>query len=86
MVGPRPVVATTAHPDTPDDLPPDDVELDALAPAIARLPSVFVTADLVRDDRDRWRLVEIGDGQVSDVPSTADPATILAAFVEPDLP
>jgi hypothetical protein len=69
----------TAHPDTPDDLPPDDLPVAALQPAIAGLALPFVTADLVRNTEGGWRLVEVGDGQVSDRPSTTSPEALLTA-------
>jgi len=44
-----------------------DGEVPALAVEIAaRIPSAFFTIDLVRDEAGAWRVVELGDGQVSD--------------------
>ncbi|MCA2217989.1 ATP-grasp domain-containing protein [Jidongwangia harbinensis] len=74
----------TAHPDTPDELPPAGLDLTAVTPLIRVLHLPFVTADLVRHDDGRWRVVEIGDGQVSDRPhSTAPDDLITALNVEP---
>ncbi|HWS35953.1 MAG TPA: ATP-grasp domain-containing protein [Actinoplanes sp.] len=70
----------TAHPDTPDDLPPDDVDLSAVAGPLAELALPFVTADLTRHRDGRWRLVEIGDGQVSDRPRTTTPEALIGAL------
>ncbi|AEV84978.1 hypothetical protein ACWT_3954 [Actinoplanes sp. SE50] len=67
----------TAHPDTPDELPPDDLDPGFLAPAMRTLALPFVTADLARHADGRWRLVEIGDGQVSDRPATTPPARLI---------
>jgi hypothetical protein len=68
----------TAHPDTPTDLPaPDLPVLEKLIPGLG-LP--FVTADLVRHTDGRWRLVEIGDGQVSDRPATTPPEDLINAL------
>ncbi|WP_236718118.1 ATP-grasp domain-containing protein [Actinoplanes sp. TFC3] len=59
----------TAHPDTPGETPSPDTS--AIAGLIPRLGLPFITADLVQHTDGRWRLVEIGDGQVSDCPSPA---------------
>ncbi|WP_305786239.1 ATP-grasp domain-containing protein [Symbioplanes lichenis] len=70
----------TAHPDTPGELP-GGVEVPAgLAAAVAGLGLPFVTADLVRHEDGRWRLVELGDGQVSDRPVTCAPADLITAL------
>lgn len=66
----------TAHPDTPDELPPDDFDPGGLE--IPGLP--FVTADFARRDDGRWRLVEIGDGQVSDRPRSITAAALIAVL------
>ncbi len=75
-------VLVTAHPDTPDDLVeiPADV-LDRLRPAVARLGSPFITADIVRTVDGRHRVVEVGDGQVSDRPRSTTPEAYIAALV-----
>ncbi|MFE3445898.1 ATP-grasp domain-containing protein [Nocardia sp. NPDC059180] len=59
---------TGPHPDTPDDLPATPVDVSAAAPYIARLGLPFVTADFVQRADGQWRIVELGDGQVSDRP------------------
>ncbi|MEC3982168.1 ATP-grasp domain-containing protein [Amycolatopsis sp. H20-H5] len=66
------------HPDTPDDTPPADLDLGGLAPVIARLGLPFVTVDLALRADGGWRVVELGDGQVSDRPSTLAPAEFVA--------
>lgn len=71
----------TAHPDTPDRLPPADVDLSVVAPLVAALGLPFVTADVVRRDDGAWRVVELGDGQVSDRPAGTDPAALLTALL-----
>ena len=54
------------HPDGgPADLPSD---VDFLAPLVASFP--FVTVDLARRVDGVWRVIELGDGQVSDRPRT----------------
>ncbi|WP_172890810.1 ATP-grasp domain-containing protein [Actinoplanes derwentensis] len=70
----------TAHPDTPDDLPPADVDLSAVAGPLRELSLPFVTADLTRHQDGRWRLVEIGDGQVSDRPRSTPPEALIEAL------
>ncbi len=62
--------------------PAGDLELTAVAPLVAGLGLPFVTADLVRHADGGWRLVEVGNGQVSDRPrstAAADLVGILGA-------
>jgi hypothetical protein len=73
---------TTAHPDTPRDLPPD-IDLAPLTPLIRSLGLPFVTADLAIRADGTWRVIELGDGQVSDRPSTSEPAAFLNAILGP---
>jgi len=77
-------VLTTAHPDTPDATPPSDVDLTAVAPLVAELGLPFVTVDMA-DRGGWWRVVELGDGQVSDLPAGTDPAALIGALF-PDAP
>jgi hypothetical protein len=72
-------VLVGAHPDTPDRRPHPD--LAAIAPLVARLGCPFVSTDIALRTDGAWRLVEVGDGQVSDQPSGSDPATLAAALV-----
>ncbi|WP_447007837.1 ATP-grasp domain-containing protein [Saccharothrix isguenensis] len=69
------------HPDTPHDtagIPngtADAPDLAAIGSLVAHLR--FVTVDLARREDGAWRVVELGDGQVSDRPSTTSaPAMI----------
>ncbi len=55
------------HPDTPEDVP-DAPDLTAIGPLLRGLR--FVTVDLARRADGAWRVVELGDGQVSDRPAT----------------
>ncbi|MFJ6194676.1 ATP-grasp domain-containing protein [Micromonospora sp. NPDC092111] len=73
-------VLTGAHPDTPDALPAAPVDADLPAAVVAALGLPFVTADLARRADGVWRLVEIGDGQVSDRPSTLDASALVTAL------
>jgi hypothetical protein len=66
------------HPDTPTDMPPADLDLEALADPIRTLDLPFVTVDLARRADGVWRVVELGDGQVSDRPSTIAPDALIA--------
>nr|WP_157979663.1 ATP-grasp domain-containing protein [Kribbella monticola] len=72
----------TPHPDTPDEVP-DEVDLTQLEPLVAELMLPFVTVDLVRRTDGAWRVVELGDGQVSDWPLTRDPAELITALASP---
>ena len=72
----------TAHPDTPGDLPPD-IDLTPFTPLIRALALPFITADLALRADGTWRVIELGDGQVSDRPSTASPAAFLNAILSP---
>jgi hypothetical protein len=70
----------TAHPDTPDAPPPADLDLRVVTPLLAALALPFVTADVVRRDDGAWRLVELGDGQVSDRPAGTRAEDLIAAL------
>ncbi|MGC4939781.1 ATP-grasp domain-containing protein [Kribbella sp. DT2] len=72
-------VLTTPHPDTPDDLP-TGLDLIEIEPLVAELALPFVTVDVIRRTDGAWRVVELGDGQVSDWPATADPADLISAL------
>ncbi|MEU8419566.1 ATP-grasp domain-containing protein [Micromonospora sp. NPDC048835] len=66
-------VLTGAHPDSPDDPAPVDFDPTPIAPMIAGLGLPFVTVDLALRTDGVWRVIELGDGQVSDRPTTLDP-------------
>ncbi|MEV1142318.1 ATP-grasp domain-containing protein [Micromonospora sp. NPDC049799] len=70
----------TAHPDTPDDTPPDDLDLEAVEAPVRALGLPFVTVDLARREDGRWRIVEVGDGQVSDRPRGTPAAELIDAL------
>jgi hypothetical protein len=86
------------HPDTPRDSPPADLDLSAVAPLVAALRLPFVTVDLARRADvptcrradvptcrradGVWRVIELGDGQVSDRPATIDPQELIALIDE----
>lgn len=76
-VGGRPVLVG-AHPDTPETAPSPD--LTRVEPLVRRLGCLFVTTDLALRTDGAWRVVEVGDGQVSDLPEGTDPAELVAAL------
>jgi hypothetical protein len=70
------------HPDTPGVEP--DPELDAVAHAVRALGCRFITTDLARRADGEWRVVEVGDGQVSDLPASVDAMDLYAHLPVPD--
>jgi hypothetical protein len=72
----------SAHPDTPELEPPEDVDVSQLAGAVASVRSPFVVVDLAQTTEGQWRVVELGDGQVSDRP-TSLPAEDLLRLLGP---
>jgi hypothetical protein len=66
------------HPDTPDRHPRPRTE--PAAPCVRALGCRFITTDLARRADGVWRVVEIGDGQVSDLPAGAEPADLYLSF------
>ncbi len=72
----------SAHPDTPDALPPADLDTVVLAPLVAALELPFVTVDLARRHDGVWRVVELGDGQVSDRPISLAAKDFVSAIAE----
>ncbi|MET9483911.1 ATP-grasp domain-containing protein [Streptomyces sp. NPDC006638] len=73
-------VLTTAHPDTPDRRPTP--ETAAVGRAVRALGSRFVTTDLALREDGVWRVVEVGDGQVSGLPTGTDATPLFAALAE----
>jgi hypothetical protein len=75
-------VLVTPHPDSPDELPDggvDGLDVREVGVLVGVLGLPFVTVDLVRRAGDGvWRVVELGDGQVSDWPASRDPAELVA--------
>lgn len=71
----------TAHPDTSATRPPDDLDVSAVTPLIERMDLPFVTVDLALRADGRWRVVEIGDGQVSDHPADAPADALITALM-----
>lgn len=71
------------HPDTPD-VEPEPPDYEAVASAVRSLGCRFITTDLARREDGRWRVVEVGDGQVSGLPATVDPMDLYAHLPLPD--
>ncbi|MFD5625432.1 ATP-grasp domain-containing protein [Streptomyces sp. NPDC127072] len=72
----------TPHPDSPIQhrLVPD---LDHVAPAVRRLGCRFVTTDVALRSDGVWRVVEVGDGQVSDLHRSSSRGELAAMLVGP---
>lgn len=72
----------TPHPDSPfgRGLVPD---LDHVGPAVRRLECRFVTTDVALRSDGVWRVVEVGDGQVSDLHPSSSRAELAALLVGP---
>ncbi|MFJ8000354.1 ATP-grasp domain-containing protein [Streptomyces sp. NPDC096310] len=77
-------VLITAHPDTPGKLPEREPRpaLDAVGAAVRALGCRFLTTDLALREDGVWRVVEVGDGQVSGAPAGADLRELFAALAE----
>jgi hypothetical protein len=72
-------VLTTAHPDTPDLRP--QPALDGIRLPVSALGCRFVTTDLAQRTDGTWRVIEVGDGQVSDLPAATDPTTLITPLL-----
>jgi hypothetical protein len=72
----------TPHPDSPfeSSLVPD---LDHIGPAVQRLGCRFVTTDVALRSDGVWRVVEVGDGQVSDLHQSISRGKLAALLVGP---
>ncbi|GAA0324710.1 ATP-grasp domain-containing protein [Streptomyces polychromogenes] len=70
----------TPHPDSPlgRGLVPD---LEHIGPAVRRLGCRFVTTDVALRTDGQWRVVEVGDGQVSDLHRSSSRAQLAALLV-----
>ena len=71
-------VLVTPHPDTPDDVVQPEIE--HITGPVRDLGCRFVTTDLARRSDGVWRVVEVGDGQVSDFPAGGDTTTLFSAL------
>ncbi|NEA60341.1 ATP-grasp domain-containing protein [Streptomyces sp. SID13666] len=77
-------VLVTAHPDTPQLRPRP--ALDRVQPLVAALGCRFVTTDLALRADGQWRVIEVGDGQVSDLPPDADPGALAGKLASVRVP
>ncbi|MEH1101768.1 ATP-grasp domain-containing protein [Micromonospora sp. CPCC 205561] len=76
-------VLTGAHPDSPHDAPPEAFDPAPVGASVAALGLPFVTVDLTLRADGVWRVVELGDGQVSDRPRTVEPGVFVDALFRP---
>lgn len=73
-------VTVGPHPDSADIV--IEPRLDDIVPLVAALPCRFVTTDLAQRSDGAWRVIELGDGQVSDFPAGVDQSPLLQALVD----
>lgn len=71
-------VLVTAHPDTPGAVSVPEPALPR--EAVGRLGPRWVTTDLALREDGVWRVVEVGDGQVSGLPAGAETGALFAAL------
>ncbi|MFJ1802189.1 ATP-grasp domain-containing protein [Streptomyces sp. NPDC088180] len=71
-------VLVTAHPDTPGAVSVPEPALPR--EAVGRLGPRWVTTDLALREDGVWRVVEVGDGQVSGLPAGSETGALFAAL------
>jgi len=76
------MTAAGPHPDTPGMTGAPEVA--GLGKALRGLDCRFVTVDLARRTDGVWRVVELGDGQVSDLPTGTDMTPVLTGLLSAD--
>lgn len=75
-------VLVTPHPDAPAGTTvevPAEV-LDGVGACVRALGVPFVTTDLALRSDGVWRVIEVGDGQVSDLPAEQEPGVLMGAL------
>ena len=72
---------TGPHPDASGEEFGAEVDLTAVEPLVAGLRLPFVAVDLALRDDGVWRVVELGDGQVSDRPRSLRAETFVGALI-----
>jgi hypothetical protein len=72
----------TAHPDSAGELPPADLDVSPFVAGVRAIGSPFLAVDLVRNAEGQWRVVEVGDGQVSARPKSTPAGTFLQKICE----
>ncbi|MEU8218337.1 ATP-grasp domain-containing protein [Micromonospora taraxaci] len=65
------------HPDSPNDPAPVEVDLAPVPALVGGLGLPFITVDLALREDGVWRVIELGDGQVSDRPNTIASQTMI---------
>lgn len=72
----------TPHPDAPAGTSVDvpAAVSDAVGVSVRALGVPFVTTDLALRSDGVWRVIEVGDGQVSDFPATEEPGRLMQAL------
>jgi hypothetical protein len=70
----------SAHPDTPTMPPPARIDLTRIASTIAALGLRWVTVDLAQRTDGAWRIIELGDAQVSERPISTTPEALIATL------
>jgi hypothetical protein len=65
------------HPDLPADTVVPQPDLTDIEPLVAKLGLPFVAVDVARRGDGVWRVVEMGDGQVSDRPAAVSPEAVI---------
>lgn len=68
-----------AHPDNPAHVPVPAPDLRIAAPLVAELACRWITTDMAQRDDGVWRVVEVGDAQVSGLPEHVDPTVLFGA-------
>ncbi|MDT0264795.1 ATP-grasp domain-containing protein [Streptomyces sp. DSM 44915] len=75
-------VLHTPHPDAADPAVPTP-PLDQLRDPVARLGCPFITTDVARRADGTWRLIEVGDAQVSDRHPSVPPRALATLLLTP---
>lgn len=75
-------VLTTPHPDAPAGATVEvpTAVCDTVGASVRALGAPFVTTDLALRSDGVWRVIEVGDGQVSDFPAAEDPGELMQAL------
>lgn len=71
----------TPHPDTPDVMPDiDPLFINVVQNAVKRLSNTFITTDIAMRTDGNFRVIEVGDGQVSGLPRGIDASALWRAL------
>jgi hypothetical protein len=76
-------VLITPHPDAPVGATVEvpSAVCDTVGASVRALGAPFVTTDVAMRSDGVWRVIEVGDGQVSDLPAVEEPALLMRALV-----